>query len=81
MAIKQDGDILYAADFNNKVDAQDGWGLSQENYTAAEKNKVSNLPNNTVAALQEKQNNLTAGNNISISNNTISANFTWEELP
>lgn len=40
--------------WNNKVDKEDGKGLSTNDYTTAEKNKVANLPSDTNTALSNK---------------------------
>lgn len=40
--------------WNNKVDREDGKGLSSNDYTTTEKNKVSNLPQDTKTELSKK---------------------------
>lgn len=52
---------------NNKVDVESGKGLSTNDYTTAEKNKLAGIDMST------KQNTLTAGANITINNDVISA--------
>lgn len=70
-----------ATTVGNKVDKVSGKGLSTNDYTDDEKNKLGGLPTNTelTTALAGKQATLTAGNNINISSNVISANNEgWE---
>lgn len=41
------------AEIDKKVSRRDGYGLSQENYTQSEKEKVNNLPYDTIAEIDE----------------------------
>jgi len=59
-----DARIASASSWNGKVDKIQGKGLSTNDYTTAEKNKVANLPADTNAALSGKQATLVSGTNI-----------------
>ena len=60
-----------AADIANKVDKIAGKGLSTEDYTTAEKNKLAGLSNPSDATASSKG-IVQIGSNISVSNGTIS---------
>ncbi len=68
--------VIKAA-LDSKVNAVNGKGLSTNDYTTAEKNKLAGLSNYDDKALRglitSKQDKLTAGNGIDITNNVISA--------
>lgn len=65
------------AALDSKVNAVNGKGLSTNDYTTSEKNKLAGLSNYDDTALRGliagKQDQLTAGNGIDITNNVISA--------
>ena len=82
-SVIENGEVVKRFNADLKVDKEEGKGLSTNDFTTAEKNKLAGLSNyndteikNTIQNLQNnKQDKLTAGNGISIKNGVISVNF------
>lgn len=66
----------------NKVDKATGKGLSTNDYTTAEKSKVTNLPSNTNTELGKKGNaEMLIANSVSVPTSAWTSNATYSDFP
>lgn len=80
-SVIENGEVVKRFNADLKVDKEEGKGLSTNDFTTAEKNKLAGLSNyndteikNSIQTLQKnKQDKLTAGNGINIENGMISS--------
>ena len=80
-SVIENGEVVKRFNADSKVNKEEGKGLSTNDFTTAEKNKLAGLSNyndteikNNIQTLQNnKQDKLTAGNGINIENGVISS--------